>query len=120
RGQRESARHPVREAQAVGARGAASGESRGATSHLALSARFRSNQSMVTAAGRTSRAPAARIFRESRGGSLDGNGHDQSRHGRDPRDFRRAEDRKSTRLNSSHVKISYAVFCLKQKTNKQM
>src|SRR5690606_41669577 len=28
------------------------------------------------------------------------------------------EDRKSTRLNSSHVKISYAVFCLKKKTNK--
>src|SRR5690606_40867992 len=27
------------------------------------------------------------------------------------------EDRKSTRLNSSHVKISYAVFCLKKKTN---
>src|SRR5690606_41931030 len=26
-------------------------------------------------------------------------------------------DRKSTRLNSSHVKISYAVFCLKKKTN---
>src|SRR5690606_40936978 len=25
------------------------------------------------------------------------------------------QDRKSTRLNSSHVKISYAVFCLKQK-----
>src|SRR3989442_4778173 len=24
-------------------------------------------------------------------------------------------DRKSTRLNSSHVRISYAVFCLKQK-----
>src|SRR5690606_39772386 len=29
-----------------------------------------------------------------------------------------AEDRKSTRLNSSHVKISYAVFCLKQRTFK--
>src|SRR5690606_15863819 len=29
-----------------------------------------------------------------------------------------AEDRKSTRLNSSHVKISYAVFCLKKKNNK--
>src|SRR5690606_323253 len=28
------------------------------------------------------------------------------------------EDRKSTRLNSSHVKISYAVFCLKKKTKK--
>src|SRR5207302_11158345 len=27
----------------------------------------------------------------------------------------RAIDRKSTRLNSSHVKISYAVFCLKKK-----
>src|SRR5690606_40061228 len=26
------------------------------------------------------------------------------------------QDRKSTRLNSSHVKISYAVFCLKKKT----
>src|SRR5436309_9656578 len=29
---------------------------------------------------------------------------------------RRIRDRKSTRLNSSHVKISYAVFCLKKKT----
>src|SRR5690606_1598581 len=28
------------------------------------------------------------------------------------------EDRKSTRLNSSHVKISYAVFCLKKKSTK--
>src|SRR5699024_3952175 len=27
-----------------------------------------------------------------------------------------AQDRKSTRLNSSHVSISYAVFCLKKKT----
>src|SRR5438874_13806740 len=27
-------------------------------------------------------------------------------------------DRKSTRLNSSHVEISYAVFCLKKKTEK--
>src|SRR3989442_1986208 len=30
--------------------------------------------------------------------------------------FRRLGDRKSTRLNSSHVRISYAVFCLKEKT----
>src|SRR3712207_7222011 len=28
------------------------------------------------------------------------------------------EDRKSTRLNSSHANISYAVFCLKKKNNK--
>src|SRR5207302_8197952 len=29
------------------------------------------------------------------------------------------KDRKSTRLNSSHVKISYAVFCLKKKKQKR-
>src|SRR3712207_7590207 len=29
------------------------------------------------------------------------------------------QDRKSTRLNSSHANISYAVFCLKKKKNKQ-
>src|SRR5690606_5348572 len=29
------------------------------------------------------------------------------------------EDRKSTRLNSSHVKISYAVFCLKKKRGRR-
>src|SRR5256885_6969023 len=29
-----------------------------------------------------------------------------------------ARDRKSTRLNSSHLVISYAVFCLKKKTRK--
>src|SRR5437867_6226287 len=31
-----------------------------------------------------------------------------------------SEDRKSTRLNSSHRTISYAVFCLKKKTKKKM
>src|SRR5690606_4456815 len=31
----------------------------------------------------------------------------------------RVEDRKSTRLNSSHVKSSYAVFCLKKKKERQ-
>src|SRR5690606_36015205 len=31
----------------------------------------------------------------------------------------RERDRKSTRLNSSHVKISYAVFCLKKKKKKR-
>src|SRR3712207_7086544 len=34
--------------------------------------------------------------------------------GRDP-DQHEQEDRKSTRLNSSHANISYAVFCLKKK-----
>src|SRR5690348_17938176 len=32
--------------------------------------------------------------------------------------FRRLTDRKSTRLNSSHPSISYAVFCLKKKKTK--
>src|SRR3712207_8827757 len=34
---------------------------------------------------------------------------------RDARAARAAGDRKSTRLNSSHANISYAVFCLKKK-----
>src|SRR5690606_40752474 len=34
-----------------------------------------------------------------------------------PLPFAGTSDRKSTRLNSSHVKISYAVFCLKKKKN---
>src|SRR5207249_12316636 len=32
----------------------------------------------------------------------------------------RCRDRKSTRLNSSHVSISYAVFCLKKKKKKKI
>src|SRR5688572_32632896 len=32
----------------------------------------------------------------------------------------RRSDRKSTRLNSSHSQISYAVFCLKKKTERQL
>src|SRR5206468_11987116 len=36
----------------------------------------------------------------------------------DRRDDRAAQDRKSTRLNSSHDQNSYAVFCLKKKRNK--
>src|SRR5438034_6425842 len=40
----------------------------------------------------------------------------EARHGRDPRGER---DRKSTRLNSSHTVISYAVFCLKKKKRKR-
>src|SRR5256885_10750253 len=35
------------------------------------------------------------------------------------RELARRLDRKSTRLNSSHLVISYAVFCLKKKKNKK-
>src|SRR5256885_12441370 len=42
----------------------------------------------------------------------------QSTKCRDTReDLLARQDRKSTRLNSSHLVISYAVFCLKKKTN---
>src|SRR3989475_6730157 len=34
-------------------------------------------------------------------------------------EWRERRDRKSTRLNSSHSQISYAVFCLKKKKNKE-
>src|SRR5205814_10104971 len=38
-------------------------------------------------------------------------------HGGNSTQNRRRSDRKSTRLNSSHLGISYAVFCLKKKRN---
>src|SRR5699024_12671820 len=60
---------------------------------------FRSRTRRCTAAPR----PAPRRFRRWRAVHAGGGG---SRHRR---------DRKSTRLNSSHVSISYAVFCLKKK-----
>src|SRR2546427_5706188 len=37
----------------------------------------------------------------------------------DPGIAPQAQDRKSTRLNSSHSQISYAVFCLKKKKNRE-
>src|SRR5690606_39615530 len=54
--------------------------------------------------------PAAADHREARslGELVDDHGREALGH--------RLLDRKSTRLNSSHVKISYAVFCLKKKT----
>src|SRR2546422_5532530 len=48
--------------------------------------------------------------------------HSRSTHGSRPtpsQQVGRVTDRKSTRLNSSHGYISYAVFCLKKKKNTQ-
>src|SRR2546426_8259629 len=42
-------------------------------------------------------------------------GRDGQLHHREPIQPRASQDRKSTRLNSSHLVISYAVFCLKKK-----
>src|SRR5215472_3968926 len=44
---------------------------------------------------------------------------DRHRHARRDVQDRRPRDRKSTRLNSSHLGISYAVFCLKKKKKKK-
>src|SRR5436305_11805386 len=53
--------------------------------------------------------------RRNRSRSRHDHARQSSRHARyDPR----LRDRKSTRLNSSHVRISYAVFCLKKKKKK--
>src|SRR5438445_5512306 len=49
----------------------------------------------------------AEFGREVQAGDLNGDGFDDLDPG--------LEDRKSTRLNSSHANISYAVFCLKKK-----
>src|SRR5438034_2259134 len=55
--------------------------------------------------GRHPRAPRAQHYSsEKYSDDADGNAH--------------REDRKSTRLNSSHTVISYAVFCLKKKNTK--
>src|SRR5262245_63761708 len=43
--------------------------------------------------------------------------HDERQVDREERTL--AQDRKSTRLNSSHLGISYAVFCLKKKKQKE-
>src|SRR3712207_7066111 len=58
-------------------------------------------------AGREPRRPALREAR--RGGD-----------GAAPLDQPQDRDRKSTRLNSSHANISYAVFCLKKKKNNRL
>src|SRR2546430_13255838 len=48
-----------------------------------------------------------------------GDPRDVDQHGR-PGQAEPHQDRKSTRLNSSHSQISYAVFCLKKKTNNSL
>src|SRR4051794_41456775 len=58
--------------------------------------------------------PYTTLFR-SRPRLLTGRGRAGGATGLPVRRGRRARDRKSTRLNSSHPSISYAVFCLKKK-----
>src|SRR2546422_3603088 len=73
---------------------------------------FRSPEPLRGAPAREARAVRDRDDHRPRGGV---------RHHRPPRPARRGQaDRKSTRLNSSHGYISYAVFCLKKKNTQTL
>src|SRR2546430_13021511 len=69
---------------------------------------------MIRRPPRSTLFPYTTLFRSLRGGA-----HRGQVHGAGDRALRRLPgqrlDRKSTRLNSSHSQISYAVFCLKKK-----
>src|SRR5258705_10096101 len=72
---------------------------------------------MIRRPPRSTLFPYTTLFR-----SRDGRGGRARRRGRRASCERRSPgrvDRKSTRLNSSHLGISYAVFCLKKKKNRQ-
>src|SRR2546426_7790155 len=79
---------------------------------------------MIRRPPRSTLFPYTTLFRSlAGGGGRGGPGWCQGARGRDgggSRGGRRAarRDRKSTRLNSSHLVISYAVFCLKKKKRK--
>src|SRR2546430_8920007 len=60
------------------------------------------------------RSPSAGVGGSTGVGSGSGSGSHVELNANDAR----TEDRKSTRLNSSHSQISYAVFCLKKKKKK--
>src|SRR3712207_8521587 len=71
---------------------------------------FRSRQSFSIAV-----APQLRQSGAAEGGGGCDRGSADGAKARAGADDRHGEDRKSTRLNSSHANISYAVFCLKKK-----
>src|SRR5260221_9285762 len=76
---------------------------------LFRSACLREERSALTQAAHRARCEAVAVLalaQRTRNGRI---GHREGTHG----------DRKSTRLNSSHTVISYAVFCLKKKKKKQ-
>src|SRR5437773_7577980 len=75
---------------------------------------------MIRRPPRSTLFPYTTLFRSRRDGGRRrrGRAHAARRlHRKGPRRVHR-RDRKSTRLNSSHITISYAVFCLKKKKQK--
>src|SRR5256885_1324102 len=80
---------------------------------------------MIRRPPRSTLFPYTTLFRSPHGEAAGGHARERARgvrgvrqriaHGRGLHPRRRGGDRKSTRLNSSHLVISYAVFCLKKK-----
>src|SRR5690606_39811473 len=76
---------------------------------------FRSHDS-ANGQGNPHHIERAELFLEEARADDGTHGNHTNIHGREHQSGVLREDRKSTRLNSSHVKISYAVVCLKKKT----
>src|SRR5207249_9718797 len=74
---------------------------------------------MIRRPPRSTLFPYTTLFRSRRHESADNGNADAIRRRAQSRRIASALDRKSTRLNSSHVSISYAVFCLKKKKKKK-
>src|SRR5258705_3636375 len=72
---------------------------------------------MIRRPPRSTLFPYTTLFRSALLESLTGTKMEHALHA--PEAAARKEDRKSTRLNSSHLGISYAVFCLKKKKKKR-
>src|SRR2546427_4739100 len=76
---------------------------------------------MIRRPPRSTLFPYTTLFRSRRPGDLEPEEPARHAEGGEPAHSAllpaRGRDRKSTRLNSSHSQISYAVFCLKKKTN---
>src|SRR2546430_5675813 len=74
---------------------------------------------MIRRPPRSTLFPYTTLFRSHAGGEQSGIGTEILEF-RPARRIPRKQDRKSTRLNSSHSQISYAVFCLKKKNNTRL
>src|SRR5947207_11952940 len=74
---------------------------------------------MIPRPPRSTLFPYTTLFRSRAAMLVNFSGRDDSLAGERQQFLVLARDRKSTRLNSSHTVISYAVFCLKKKTKIQ-
>src|SRR2546430_15354542 len=74
---------------------------------------------MIRRPPRSTLFPYTTLFRSLRRAARSAHASARGTHPRSGCPPRRVPDRKSTRLNSSHSQISYAVFCLKKKKKKR-